>query len=275
MAIYGIGDIQGCFDALQRLLDKLKFDPASDTIWCTGDLVNRGPDSLNVLRYLKSLGDACVCVLGNHDLHLLGQMAGEAPYARDTLEKVLLAPDREELVDWLRHRPMLHHDAELNWCMVHAGLHPAWTLGKAKRRAARIEKMLRSDEWPEFSRHLHHREFSECEPDHDGLSATLFAAAVLTRSRYCTAEGDFNWTTRAGGPADDEAPWFAHEKLAWRSETRVVCGHWAALGLVTDQPHVLGLDSGCVWGGQLTAARLNTDDLEVTQVACEACQTIS
>ncbi|HKJ82584.1 MAG TPA: symmetrical bis(5'-nucleosyl)-tetraphosphatase [Mariprofundaceae bacterium] len=274
MAVYGIGDIQGCFDPLKRLLDKLGFDPNSDTIWCAGDLVNRGPASLDVLRFLKSLGDACICVLGNHDLHLLGQLAGEAPYTRDTLEGVLTAPDRDELIDWLRHRRLLHHDAALNWCMVHAGLHPAWTLGKAKRRAARIEKVLQSDDWRDFSRHLHHREFPDCDPRDDGLPATLFATAVLTRSRYCTAEGCFNWTTRAGGPTDEEFPWFAHDDLAWRDETRVLCGHWAALGLITDQPHVLGLDSGCVWGGRLTAARLDADVPELTHVECKACQTI-
>jgi len=273
MAIYAVGDIQGCYDPLRRLLDAVSFDPEQDRLWCVGDLVNRGPNSLAVLRYLKSLGDACICVLGNHDLHLLGQAAGERAYRRDTLQEVLAAPDGDELVHWLRHLPLLHHDENIGWCMVHAGLHPHWTLSEAIRRASDIETTLRGDAWHEFCRMIHHQQFPDTDPESDGVIRQQFSLAVMTRARYCTADGRFNWETRAGEPsAAEEKPWFAHSSLAWRRDCRIVYGHWAAKGLVTDQAHVLGLDSGCVWGGKLTAARLDGETAVFTQVQCEACQ---
>jgi len=164
MSVFAVGDIQGCHAPLMRLLEKARFDPARDTLWCVGDVVNRGPDSLAVLRFLRSLGDACVCVLGNHDLHLLGQVAGESPYRRDTLDAVLNAPDRDALVDWLRRRPLLHRDRDLGWCMVHAGLAPHWTLELACARARRVEARLRGDEWREFVRQVHAQQFPRRDP---------------------------------------------------------------------------------------------------------------
>jgi len=279
MAIYAVGDIQGCYDPLMRLLEKVRFDPTADRLWCVGDMVNRGPDSLKVLRFLIGLGDAAVCVLGNHDLHLLEQGAGGKGYKRDTLAEVMDAPDHDELIDWLRQRPILHHDEELGWVMVHGGLHPSWTLEDAKARAANFEGQLRSGRWKEFCLSFHHAKFPHTEPADDGsLPRMLFEAAVFTRTRYCTQDGWFNWDVRAGGaPEPSEKAWFAHEKLAWRHDCRVVYGHWAANGLVTDQPHVLGLDSGCVWGGELSLVRLDTDNPAATviSVPCEACQAIS
>jgi len=273
MAVYAVGDIQGCYDPLRRLLEQLAFDPVNDRLWCTGDMVNRGPDSLSVLRFLKELGEACHCVLGNHDLHLLGQAAGEAAYRRDSLIDVLEAPDADDLVEWLRHLPLLHDDESIGWCMVHAGLHPAWTLKKARKRAARIEKKLQGKKWQDFCRSLHHQQFSRSEPKDDKHARRLFSVAVLTRARFCTAAGRFNWDSRANDPASSrEKPWFAHRDLAWRGERKIVYGHWAARGLVQDQPHVLGLDTGCVWGGQLTAARLDASEVMITQVASEAYQ---
>jgi len=273
MAVYAVGDIQGCYDPLRRLLEKTDFDPGKDQLWCVGDLVNRGPDSLGVLRFLKGLGDACICVLGNHDLHLLGQAAGESAYRRDTLADVLAAPDAGELVTWLRHRPLLHHDEALGWCMVHAGLHPAWTLKKARKRAAKVEKRLRGDHWKDFCRELHHQAFPFSDPDHGKRARRLFTIAVLTRARFCTASGRFNWDVRSNEPESArERPWFEHDHLAWRGEAKIVYGHWAARGLVLDQGYVLGLDSGCVWGGSLTAARLDTGKVLITQVASKAYQ---
>jgi len=272
MAVYAVGDIQGCYKPLKKLLQKAGFDPARDQLWCVGDLVNRGPDSLLVLRFLKSLGDACKCVLGNHDLHLLGQAAGESPYRRDTLEEVLSAPDRDELVDWLRHRPLLHHDPGLGWCMVHAGLPPDWTLKKSVQAAENAAEILRGDKWAEFCRHLHARDFPVCEPLYEGLARQLFIVAALTRMRYCTPNTCFDWSNRSGIPGKNEHPWYAHKALAWQGDCRVVFGHWAAQGLVTDQPHVLGLDSGCVWGGRLTLARLDTESPEMQSEPCQACQ---
>lgn len=275
MAVYAIGDIQGCYDPLRRLLERIDFDAAVDRLWCVGDLVNRGPSNLAVLRFLKSLGNACVCVLGNHDLHLLGLAAGESPYRRDTLQDVLEATDRDELIFWLRGRPMLHLDEELGWCMVHAGLHPAWNLGEAAERARAVEDMLQSEFWGEFCTLLHSRLFPCMDPPDADWEQALFNAAVLTRSRYCTPEGCFNWHNRSGAAqAADEVPWYAVRPCAWLGQERIVYGHWAAHGLVRDQDHVLGLDTGCVWGGKLSAARLDGDWRNIIQTDCAACQSI-
>jgi len=261
MAVYAVGDIQGCYDPLRRLLDKVDFNPDKDVLWCAGDLVNRGPDSLKTLRFLKQLGDSCICVLGNHDLHLLERSCGGREYHRDTFDEILAASDLAELLDWLRHKPLIHTDKRLGWCMLHAGLHPQWTMKQAKKRAKAVEAVLRSDDWQEFCMHLHHAEFPEREPNGSPLQMLIFTTAVLTRTRYCTSDGSFNWQVRTGkADKEGEIPWFAHRKLAWRKKYRVVYGHWAAKGLVLDQPHVLGLDSGCVWGGGLSLARLDADE---------------
>jgi bis(5'-nucleosyl)-tetraphosphatase (symmetrical) len=257
MAVYAVGDIQGCLAELKSVLRKVHFDPQSDELWCVGDLVNRGPESLETLRFLKAMGNACICVLGNHDLHLLGLAALGEEARPSSLDDVLRAPDRDELIDWLRHRPLLHHDAVLGWAMVHAGLHPHWTLEKAKKRAAAVQEKLRGDKWEKFCLRLLKGEFPEREPPRGGKGRARFAAAVLTRSRYCTSDGLFDWQTRVGGPRGQrERPWFAFDRIAWRRDCRIVFGHWAARGLVLDQMHVLGLDSGCVWGGSLTLAEL-------------------
>lgn len=274
MAVYAVGDIQGCYKPLKKVLKKVGFDPVNDQLWCLGDLVNRGPDSLKVLRYLKSLGDAAICILGNHDLHLLEHAAGgRRSYGQDTFADVFDAPDRDELIEWLRHRPLLHYDASLNWCMVHAGLHPGWKLKKSKKRALKVEKELQGAGWKKFCKKLHHADFPKIEPRKGRLNKLIFTVAVLTRSRYCTANGKFNWGVRSGvSGSRSEKPWFAHKKLKWRKKSRVVYGHWAANGLVADQPHVLGLDTGCVWGGELTIARLDVEKPEITSVACKTCQ---
>ncbi len=273
MAVYVVGDIQGCYGPLRELLDRVGFEAGRDTLWCAGDLVNRGPDSLKVLRFLKSLGDSCICVLGNHDLHLLELAAGGTAYRRDTLADVLAAEDCDDLIDWLRGRPVMHIDETRSWCMVHAGLHPQWTLAKALRRARRVERELRGDHWAEFCRQLHHVKFPLRRPAGDDPARLLFDTAVFTRTRYCTSDGHFNWDVRTGETSDKkEKPWFAHKKARWRGTCSVVYGHWAARGLVIDQPHVLGLDSGCVWGGALTLARLKKGGRwkGLTEVRCRA-----
>ena len=257
MAVYAVGDIQGCYTPLNKLLRQVDFNPDKDVLWCVGDLVNRGADSLKVLRFLKGLGDACICVLGNHDLHLLELVAGGSTYRRDTLEQVLEADDCDELIRWLRHRPLLHHDAALGWTMVHAGLHPAWSLAKAKKRAAKIERQLQCKDWKEFCHQLHHVKFPVSEPEKADPARLLFAAAVLTRTRYCSSDGLFNWDVRTGESSDKkDRPWFSHKQLNWQADTNIVFGHWAAKGLIDDQSHVLGLDTGCVWGNPLTLAKL-------------------
>jgi bis(5'-nucleosyl)-tetraphosphatase (symmetrical) len=257
MSVYAVGDIQGCYKPLKQLLKKVKFNPEKDQLWCVGDLVNRGPDSLKTLRFLKSLGESCICVLGNHDLHLLEHASGGQNYRRDTLDEVLAAPDLDELIHWLRHRPLLHHDKKLGWTMVHAGLHPDWTLKKALKCAEKIEKELCGEHWREFCRQLHHVKFPIRQPHKDDPTRSLFATAVMTRTRYCTSDGLFNWNIRTGESSNfRDKPWYAHKRAKWRRKSNIVFGHWAAKGLVTDQPHVLGLDSGCVWGNELTLAKL-------------------
>jgi len=276
VAVYAVGDIQGCYKPLKKVLKKASFDPAKDQLWCLGDLVNRGPDSLKTLRYLKSLGNSCIALLGNHDLHLLEFAAGGKRHSdRDTFHDVLHAPDRDELIEWLRRRPLLHHDESLNWCMVHAGLHPMWTLKKAKKMASRIEKKLQGKRWKKFCRKLASAKLPATEPAKGKGGRTRFAVGVFTYSRYCTRTGSFNWGSVASRPASSrQRPWFAHKKLAWRGQSRIVYGHWAAKGLVKNQPHVLGLDSGCVWGGRLTLARLDCEPPELTSVKCKVCQLI-
>jgi len=257
MATYAVGDIQGCYKQLRKLLKKVDFDPARDRLWCVGDLVNRGPDSLKTLRFLKSLGEAAICVLGNHDLHLLELAAGGSSYRRDTLKQVIKAPDCDELIHWLRHRPIFYHDSKLEWCMVHAGLHPDWTLKKAKKRARKIEAQLQGEGWKEFCRQLHHVKFPMREPKKADPARLLFAAAVFTRTRYCTSDGLFNWDVRTGESSNyRDRPWYAIKRVKWRRQCHVAFGHWAAKGLILNRPHVLGLDSGCVWGNHMTLARL-------------------
>ena len=257
MAIYAVGDIQGCYEPLRRVLARVHFDVKHDVLWCVGDLVNRGPDSLATLRFLKGLGDACVCVLGNHDLHLLEMAAGGRSYAQDSLKQVLDAPDAEALLDWLRCRPLLHHHAKKHWCMVHAGLHPHWSLAEAKQRAKAVEARLQGKDWQSFCRSLQHKFPSQQPKDCSSIQHHLFTVAVLTRSRYCTQEGVFNWDVRSGeASCAAEHPWFKHHHRAWANDCRIVYGHWAARGLVANHPHVLGLDTGCVWGGMMTIAKL-------------------
>ncbi len=261
MAVYAVGDIQGCYKPLRKLLKKVGFDPSKDQLWCVGDLVNRGPNSLQVLRYLKSLGDACVTVLGNHDIHLLRMAAGGKRHSsKDTIAEVLEAPDQEELIEWLRHRPLLHHDPEINWCMVHAGLHPDWSLKRAKKRAARVEKKLQGKNWKRFCRKVYKSPLPMHEPPKGDKRHVPFSLAVFTYTRYCTRHGYFNWSVAVGRPPSwRQRAWYDHKNLKWSKDCRVVFGHWAARGLVRNRPHVLGLDTGCVWGGKLTLARIDVD----------------
>lgn len=275
MTVYAVGDIQGCFQPLQQLLKQVGFDKEKDVLWCCGDLVNRGPDSLQVLRFLKNLGDACICVLGNHDLQLLAYAAGGKSFSGDTLDEVLEADDADELIEWLRFQPLLHDDEQLNWCMVHAGLSPLWSLKKAKKRAATIEKELRSDSWGRFCKDLQQKNFPNDEPKDKSLRK-FFTTAVFTRARYCQDNGFFDWKIKTShADESDIKPWFACPKAKWKNIRRIVYGHWATKGLVINQPHVLGLDSGCVWGGSLTIAKLDdTKYIQLFSQQCKACKTI-
>ncbi|HWP94996.1 MAG TPA: symmetrical bis(5'-nucleosyl)-tetraphosphatase [Gammaproteobacteria bacterium] len=274
MAVYAIGDIQGCHDELRALLARLDFDPQRDRLWFTGDLVNRGPHSLAVLRFVKALGERAVTVLGNHDLHLLAVAAGARPLkARDTFGDVLAAPDREPLLEWLRHRPLLHHDESLGWTLVHAGLPPQWDLAQARACAAELEAVLRGPHWREFLHEMYGNEPDRWSDTLTGKARLRFIVNAFTRLRYCSADGRLDLATKLAPGSQPEGfmPWFEVPGRA-SAVLRIVFGHWSTLGPVT-APNLLPLDTGCVWGGALTARRLDGDGATVA-VACRAYQTI-
>ena len=261
MAVFAIGDIQGCHDELKRLLDRIDFDFAEDTLWFTGDLVNRGPRSLDVLRLVKDLGSRALCVLGNHDLHLLAVAAGTAPSRKnDTLDEVLAAPDREELLHWLRHRPLLHHDASLGYTLIHAGLPPQWDLTVASRCARELEEVLQGDSYVEFFRHMYGDKPRCWSPDLRGWERLRFIVNCLTRMRYCTADGELDLKAKGapGTQPEGHLPWFQVPDRLSRN-LHILFGHWSTLGEVHGM-NVHALDTGCVWGGRLSALRLDGDD---------------
>jgi bis(5'-nucleosyl)-tetraphosphatase (symmetrical) len=267
MATYAIGDIQGCFDTFLRLLAAIDFNPNRDRLWLTGDLVNRGPSSLETLRYVKSLGDTVVTVLGNHDLYLL-RIAEGAWIKRsrdDTLQEVLDAPDRAELLAWLRHRPLCH--AEGNYCLVHAGLLPRWGVKKARKLAGEVEAVLRSDDYQAFLSRLWGSEPNAWSKELEGIERLRVIVNAMTRMRFCTLNGEMNFAAKGGPETAPEGcvPWFLLPER--KSADRIVIfGHWSTLGLV-NAPSLLALDTGCLWGGELTAVRL--EDREVFQVRSE------
>ena len=260
MATFAVGDIQGCHDELQRLLERIDFDAAEDRLWFTGDLVNRGPRSLATLRFVKSLGEHAVCVLGNHDLHLLAVAAGTAkPRPNDTLDEVLAAPDRDELLDWLRRRPLFHHDATLGYTLVHAGLPPQWDLAQAEGCARELESVLRADP-ADFFRHMYGNEPRCWSPKLRGMERLRFIVNCFTRLRYCNAEGELDLKAKGapGSQPEGYLPWYAVPGRR-SAGLHILFGHWSTLGEV-DGFEVYNLDTGCVWGGRLTALRLDGDD---------------
>lgn len=277
MALYLIGDVQGCDGALQRLLDKIDFSPSRDTLYLLGDLVNRGPDSAAVLRRLMGYGTSARCLLGNHDLHLLALVHGaRKPHRSDTLDDLLQAPDRAALLDWLRRQRLALleriHDEEV--LMVHAGVLPSWTATKTIALAGEVEAVLQSPALPDF---LHQMYGNEPACWNDGLTGGARLRVIvnaLTRLRFCSAEGQMEFATKegaAGAPAG-YLPWFdvPGRKSA---DVTVAFGHWSTLGWL-DRSDVLALDTGCVWGGCLSAVRLGPRRAhELIQVKCEAAQT--
>ena len=261
MATYAIGDVQGCAEALFSLLELLAFDRERDRLWFAGDLVNRGPHSLEVLRFVQGLGERAVSVLGNHDLHLLASAAGaRGPRAKDTFGDVLGAPDRDALLGWLRARPLLHLDEEKGFAMVHAGLPPQWTLEEARALAREVEEVLRGTDERAFYREMYGDEPRRWSPALTGSARHRFVVNALTRLRYVTSDGVLE--LRHAGPPGTQArglvPWFQAPGRRSR-ETHIVFGHWATLQIrePVDPVHrVHHLDTGCVWGGALSAMRL-------------------
>jgi len=269
MSTYAIGDVQGCATPLRQLLQTFGFDRARDRLWFVGDLVNRGPDSLATLRLVKDLGDAAVTVLGNHDFHLLAVAAGHAKKHRsDTLDQVLAAPDCGELLDWLRRRPLLH--VEDHRALVHAGLLPQWSVATARVLAQEVETALRGADWRDFLATLYGDTPDAWSEDLRGANRLRVIVNAMARMRFCTAAGTIELRTK-GETADAPPgyfPWFDAPGRASRDHT-LVCGHWSTLGLLL-RPGLLALDSGCVWGGSLSAVRL--EDRTLFQVPCEQCQ---
>jgi bis(5'-nucleosyl)-tetraphosphatase (symmetrical) len=257
MAVYAIGDVQGCYDELQALLERIGFMPSRDHLWFTGDLVNRGPQSLEVLGLVKGLGTRAISVLGNHDLHLLAVCYAAQPLrTQDTFMEVLTSPDRDEIVDWLRHRPLLHHDDSNGYTLIHAGLPPQWDLGIARACAAEVEAALRQPDPTGFFAHLYDNEPSRWSIHLSSQERLRFTTNCLTRMRYCDPLGTLNFqhTGPIGSQPPQFLPWFQIPDRASRG-MRILFGHWAALG-AGEEAGVYALDSGCIWGGQLTALRL-------------------
>jgi bis(5'-nucleosyl)-tetraphosphatase (symmetrical) len=267
MATYAIGDVQGSFEELGALLGAAGFDGDKDRLWFVGDLVNRGPASLATLRFVRDLGARALTVLGNHDLHLLALAHGVVKEREDdTLAEVLAAPDRDELLDWLRHRPMIHVEAD--HILVHAGLLPQWDVAAAKALAREVESELRGPRHREFLAQLYGSRPDRWSDSLRGIDRLRVIVNAMTRLRFCTPDGvmEFHTKGEATEAPAGHLPWF--DVPGRRSADRtVICGHWSALGLRI-APNLLALDSGCVWGGKLTAIRL--EDRRLYQVPCRA-----
>lgn len=260
MAVYAIGDIQGCLIPFEELLEKINFDPVLDQVWLTGDLVNRGPDSLQALRFIKGLGNSAVTVLGNHDLHFLA-VARKIRNARsgDTLKPLLRAPDLEELVDWLRQQPLVHCDKGLKVLMSHAGVYPGWSKRQLMLCANQVEKKLRGKNIDRFLEKMYGSEPETWCDSLRGSKRLRFITNALTRMRYCDIHAKLDFDKK--NPPDNQnkklLPWFEHPDMKCK-KWRIVFGHWSALGYL-QKKNIISLDSGCVWGGKLTAVRLDAE----------------
>lgn len=265
MATYAIGDLQGCFNTLNLLLAKIKFDPSQDRLWFVGDLVNRGPGSLECLRFIRQLGDNATVVLGNHDLHLLARAeALTKPGKHDTLSPVLNAPDRDTLLSWLRNQRLLYTEGE--FLMVHAGLPPQWDFALAIRLASEVESALRGGAYRELLANMYGNDPDLWRDDLTSSARQRLAINAMTRMRVVTKSGriDFDFKRGLADLPNDLTPWFDSIHASFADKT-VIFGHWSALGLrVTDR--TIGIDTGCAWGRELTAVRL--EDRKVLQVPC-------
>ncbi|MGE8413732.1 MAG: symmetrical bis(5'-nucleosyl)-tetraphosphatase [Pseudomonas sp.] len=261
MATYAVGDLQGCLEPLQCLLEQVAFDPARDRLWLVGDLVNRGPQSLETLRYLYSIRDSLICVLGNHDLHLLAAWRNiERLKKSDTLREILQAPDCDELLQWLRQQKLMHYDETRNIAMVHAGIAPQWSLKKALKCAAEVEQALHDDALFEpFLDGMYGNDPAKWDSDLKGVTRLRVITNYFTRMRFCTSEGKLDLKTKEGleTAPPGYAPWFSHKERKTR-DLKIIFGHWAALEGHCDEPNVIALDSGCVWGGSMTLMNVDT-----------------
>ncbi|MBU2965017.1 symmetrical bis(5'-nucleosyl)-tetraphosphatase [Amphritea sp. 2_MG-2023] len=262
MATYAIGDIQGCYDELQALLQHINFSD-NDRLWLAGDLVNRGPKSLETLRFLYRIRDRVVVTLGNHDLHLLAVYSGTIKSKRsDTFNDILQAPDADKLMKWLCSQPLLVTDEPLGFTMVHAGIPPQWSLKKAHKRAREVEAILQSTLAAEFFKRMYGNQPNCWSDDLEGFDRLRTITNYFTRMRFCDSKGQMEFSAKGSLSSQPTGflPWFSHEGKALK-KTRIVFGHWAALEGKADRANVYALDTGCVWGGKLTALRLEDQQL--------------
>ncbi|CAD5107008.1 symmetrical bis(5'-nucleosyl)-tetraphosphatase [Zestomonas carbonaria] len=268
MATYAVGDLQGCLQPLQCLLRQVNFDPTRDRLWLVGDLVNRGPQSLETLRFLFGMRDSVISVLGNHDLHLLAVAHNiERLKKSDTLSEILEAPDRDDLLDWLRRQKLLHYDAERDTVLVHAGIPPQWSLKKAQKCAAEVEEALLDDaRLPLYLDGMYGNEPAKWDKDLKGVTRLRVITNYFTRMRFCKADGTLDLKSKEGlgtAPAG-YAPWFSHPERKTRGQ-KIIFGHWAALEGRCNEPGLFALDTGCVWGGAMTLLNVDTGE----RIRCE------
>jgi bis(5'-nucleosyl)-tetraphosphatase (symmetrical) len=271
MAIYAIGDLQGCYDSLQRLLEKLDFSPETDQIWFVGDLVSRGKKSLKTLRFVKSLGSSAVTVLGNHDISLMAMHYGAIPPSA-SLKKLLRSKHREELIDWLRQQSVFHVDESIGACMVHAGISPQWDLSEAQKYAKEIEIPLQGGDTAEWLKNIYGNKPRLWSDDLDSYARHRYILNAFTRMRYCNAKSaSLNFKLKTPPrlkkvKSSKHVPWFL-VKSRKQLPVKIVFGHWSSLGYYQDE-NVISLDTGCVWGGQLTAVRLDVSPLTLVSEPC-------
>ncbi len=269
MAVYAVGDVQGCLVSLNELLDQSPIDLKKDQLWFVGDLVNRGPYSLETLRFVKSLGSQAKVVLGNHDLHLLALGAGiKRKQDAESLQAVLDAPDCEELLDWLRNQPLMLTDKKYHVVMVHAGVYPTWGLKQAQSYADEVQAVLQGERYKALLKKMYGRRPNKWDAELSGWARYRFIINAFTRMRFCTKAGGLNFTQK--GPPESQSrklyPWY---RLAYqpRGDWRIVYGHWSAAGHWYDGNHI-ALDSGCLWGGKMTMARIDARKIKTYQVTC-------
>ena len=275
MATYAIGDLQGCYSELEQLLTKIQFNPQHDQVWFVGDLVNRGPQSLTTIQFIRGLGDQAKCVLGNHDIHLIACYCGvQSCKPKSSLHQILQHHDVDEIIHWLRQQPLLYSDPALNWTMVHAGLLPQWDFATAHECARQVELQLRSTHYAEFLAHAYGNEPNQWQHDLSNQDRLRVILNAFTRLRLCDHQGRMDFDYK--GPPDKQPQhlhaWFNVPRKS--EDINIIFGHWSALGLI-NKPNLLALDTGCLWGGQLTAARIDTQPVEIHQVGCDAKQKIA
>jgi len=269
MAVWAIGDIQGCYKSLMELLEKIQFNPKVDKLWVAGDLVNRGEGSLETLEYLYSIRDSVEIVLGNHDITLIAAYYG-IKKSNPTIDPILTSPNAKKLIDWLRGQKFLHVDYRLGYCMAHAGVSPEFDLGMALRYAERIEEKLQSDDAEAWLEKMFKKGIDRFDREAKNIDIDKYIISSFNRMRYCYNDHRLDYDQK-GTPTDalrDKGlkPWFESENRK-DIDLKIIFGHWSTLGFYHDD-NVLSLDTGCLWGGTLTAARIDLDEVEIVQVEC-------